>query len=213
MNLNEFVAKYEGQTVGYPDGSYVGECLSIVKRYILECFNLNPPPSGSGSAYGYWSNFPDPLGEVFKKVENTVDGVPKRGDIVIWQPWSTNQYGHIDIFLDGNEFWFNGFDQNWGGRHAHKVTHDYKNVVGWLTPKGIMYTEEEMTAVRLERDQNWNLYQAALAEANRLQKQIDEHECPIIPAPEPDDEWIANGKTETFVKDGITTTINYAVKG
>ena len=65
ISLQEFLTKYLGQSKGYPDGSYVGECLSIVKLYIKECFGINPPPSGTNSAYGYWSNFPSPLDTVF----------------------------------------------------------------------------------------------------------------------------------------------------
>ena len=67
MTFNEFVTKYEGKTVGYPDGSFVGECLSLVKVYMKETLGFNPPPSGSNSAYGYWSNFPKPLGDYYTK--------------------------------------------------------------------------------------------------------------------------------------------------
>ena len=135
MTLDDFIQKYEGQTKGYPtDTSYGGECLSLVKLYIKECFGINPPPSGTNSAYGYWSNFPSPLNTVFKKVVRTDTNVPKRGDIPIWKPTASNQYGHIDIFLEGTSSNFVGFDQNFYGRQAHKQKHDYNNVVGWLTP-------------------------------------------------------------------------------
>lgn len=60
--LEQFLSDYLGKSKGYPEGSFVGECLSIVKIYIKECFGINPPPSGTNSAYGYWSNFPNPLG-------------------------------------------------------------------------------------------------------------------------------------------------------
>jgi len=63
--LEQFLSDYLGKSKGYPDdNSYKGECLSIYKIYIKECFGINPPPSGTNSAYGYWSNFPNPLGEV-----------------------------------------------------------------------------------------------------------------------------------------------------
>lgn len=38
-------------------------------------------------------------------------------------------------------------------------------------------------------------------------------ENPITPPDETNDKFVINGKTETYTKDGITTTINYAVKG
>jgi len=52
--LEQFLSDYIGKSKGYPDDNYYkGECLSIVKIYIKECFGILPPPSGSGSAYGY----------------------------------------------------------------------------------------------------------------------------------------------------------------
>lgn len=135
MTLDEFISKYEGQEVGYPNDQYKGECLSLVKRYIEECFNIYPPPSGCGAARCYWTNFPDPLGVVFKKAENTPDLIPKKGWICVWDEGVGSGYGHIDIVISGDVARFEGFDQNWGGRHAHRVTHNYNNVYGFLVPK------------------------------------------------------------------------------
>jgi len=136
MTLQDFITQYTGKTLGYPDGQYVGECLSLVKRYFKEKYNFSPPPSGSNSAYGYWSNFPNPLPQYFKKVERSPGVLPKSGDIPIWKPTPNNPFGHIDICIDDNATTkgFTGFDQNWDGRHAHIQAHDYTNVVGWLTP-------------------------------------------------------------------------------
>lgn len=138
MTLQAFIDKYTGKTVGYPSGSYVGECLSIVKVYIKEVFGFNPPPSGSNSAYGYWSNFPSPLPIYFEKVGNTKTNIPKVGDIIIWDTNAGNGDGHIAIVVGADVNSFISFEQNWGGKHSHIQAHDYKNVVGWLTPKEIM---------------------------------------------------------------------------
>src|SRR3990167_7915539 len=137
IKVGGFVKKYEGQTLGYPEGSYVGQCLSLVKVYIKEVFGINPPPSGSNSAYGYWANFPAPLGEVFEKVPIYYhkNGPLFTGCIPIWDNNAGNGSGHIDIFLEGNDKSFTGFDANWGGTKAHKQSHDYTNIVGWLAPK------------------------------------------------------------------------------
>ena len=134
-NIDEFVEKYKGKTVGYPEGSYVGECLSLCKLYIKEIFGIDPPPSGSNSAYGYWTNFPNPLPTVFDKVQNTLTAVPQKGDIPIWNTSVGGGYGHIDIFVSGDVNAFTGFDQNWNGRQAHLQSHDYTNIVGWLKVK------------------------------------------------------------------------------
>lgn len=138
ITLEQFLKKYLGKSIGYPAGSYVGECLSIVKQYIKECFGIEPPPSGSGSAYGYWSNFPNPLGEKFEKIENTPTLIPQVGWIVIWKPWSTNQYGHIAIIKDGDTNRFVSYDQNWGTKNFVEINHTYKDVVGFLVPKQVI---------------------------------------------------------------------------
>lgn len=136
MNLDQFIEKYNGKRVCDLDGGYCGECLSLVKRYISEVFGINPPPSGVNSAYGYWSNFPDPLGAVFEKIPNTPSGIPQKGDIIIWG-LSAGSYGHISIFIEGTAGSFRSFDQNWSvGSNSHIQGHYYNNVIGWLHPKG-----------------------------------------------------------------------------
>lgn len=142
--LEQFLSDYLGKSKGYPDdNSYKGECLSIVKLYILECFGINPPASGSGSAYGYWSNFPNPLGEVFEKVLNTDDLIPQKGWIAIWQPWLSNPHGHISIVADGSTTGtLKNWSQNWTSRTFQLESNRYTNVIGFLKPKSII---EDMT--------------------------------------------------------------------
>lgn len=176
MTLDQFISKYMGKTVGYPDGQYVGECLSLVKWYCKDVFNFDPPPSGSNSAYGYWSNFPAPLSTYFTKVANTPDGVPKRGDIIIWDTNAGGGYGHIAIFLEGTASSFKSLDQNWNGKQTHEQGHYYTNVVGWLTP--IMpektYTQAEWQTERDERNKNWTSYQNTLTKVTELERNIEE---------------------------------------
>ena len=134
---DQFIKEYTGKTVCYPDGLYCGECLSLVKVYIRDRYKISPPASGVGSAYGYWTNFPDPLGSVLKKVENTPDLIPKKGWICVWDSFVGGGDGHIDIVADdkATKSQFNGFDANWNERQAHLVVHNYNNVYGFLAPK------------------------------------------------------------------------------
>lgn len=145
ITLQEFIKKYQGKYSGYPEGKYVGECLSIVKLYIKECFGIDPPPSGTNSAYGYWSNFPNPLPTVFSKMENTPDLIPKSGWIAIWKPWNTNEFGHIAIVDEGcTSTKLYNWAQNWTSRMFQKETNNYNNVVGFLVPK-VTSSEPDMT--------------------------------------------------------------------
>ena len=145
LTLEQFLSDYLGKSKGYPDGQFVGECLSIVKIYIKECFGINPPPSGTNSAYGYWSNFPNPLGEIFEKIENTDTLIPEKGWIVIWKPWETNKYGHIAIVKDGNLNNFNSYDQNWGTKNFVEINHTYDNVIGFLKPESSIISDMKLT--------------------------------------------------------------------
>lgn len=137
MTPQEFFKKYDGLTKGYPDDSkYLGECLSIVKLFIKEVHQINPPPSGTNSAYGYWSNFPDPLGTVFEKVSYTSGMDFYEGDIPIWKPTTSNPFGHIDILVKkDSESTFIGFDQNWNGKQSHFQQHNLINIAGCLRAK------------------------------------------------------------------------------
>lgn len=166
LSLDEFIKKYIGKTVGYPDGQYVGECLSSVKLFIKECFGISPPASGSGSAYGYWSNFPSPLGTIFEKIANDPGVVPVPGDIVIWNTNAGGGYGHISIctIASADSAKFTSWDQNWGGKEFHEVSHYYTNVVGWLHPKGVNTSDnQELDKLRKQVTD----LQAEVAEKNK----------------------------------------------
>ena len=139
MTLDGFIEKYKGKSVGYPnDNYYKGECLSLVKWYIKEVFGIDPPASGCNGARCYWSIFPSPLDNIFEKVPNRPDLVPKRGWVAVWDGSVGGGAGHIGIVADdkATKSTFNSFDSNWGSKTAQIVTHNYNNVYGFLVPKG-----------------------------------------------------------------------------
>jgi len=145
ITFNEFVNKYEGKTVGYPDdSSFKGECLSLTKWHIKEVYGINPPTSGCNAARCYWSVFPNPLGAVLKKVSLTGGLIPKRGWIAVWNSNAGSGYGHIASVLEADTNSFTSLDQNWNGRHAHRVKHDYTNIYGFLVP---LKEEEDMAVL------------------------------------------------------------------
>ena len=139
ISLDEFIEKYKGKSVGYPNDNYFkGECLSLVKWYIKEVFGIDPPASGCNGARCYWSIFPSPLDSIFEKVPNRPDLVPKRGWVAVWDGSVGGGAGHIAIVADdkATKSTFNSFDSNWGSKTAQIVTHNYNNVYGFLVPKG-----------------------------------------------------------------------------
>jgi len=158
MTYQNFLNTFLGASWGYPDNnSFKGECLSIVKIYIKECFGISPPPSGTNSAYGYWSNFPSPLGTVFEKVVNTDTLIPEAGWIAIWKPWDSNPYGHIAIVAeDSTTGTLKNYAQNWTSKVFQLESNRYTNVVGFLKPKIISsiptMTEEEQRILNFVRE-------------------------------------------------------------
>ena len=150
MTLEQFLNERLGKISCYPDNLFCGQCLSVVKLYIKECFGINPPPSGTNSAYGYWSNFPDPLGTVFEKIENTPDLIPEKGWIAVWKPWASNQYGHIAIVAEGcTKGTLKNNAQNWSSKVFQLESNRYTNVVGFLKPK-VYNKPEELPAMTEE---------------------------------------------------------------
>ena len=139
ISLDEFIEKYKGKSVCYPNDNYFkGECLSLVKWYIKEVFGIDPPASGCNGARCYWSIFPSPLDSIFEKVPNRPDLVPKRGWVAVWDGSVGGGAGHIGTVADdkATKSTFNSFDSNWGSKTAQIVTHNYNNVYGFLVPKG-----------------------------------------------------------------------------
>lgn len=133
MTFEQFITKYDGKGVNY-DGAYGNQCVDLYRQYVKEVCNVPQSPSVAG-AKDIWNNY---LSAHFDRIANTPTGVPSTGDIVIWGS-AIGQFGHIAIFISGNTKTFTSFDQNWpdtGGKGvAHKQSHDYKGVLGWLRLK------------------------------------------------------------------------------
>lgn len=129
MTLDEFVKKYNGkflEVAGSPGAE--DQCVDLANGYIRDVLKL-PIIQWTDA-----KNFPKhPIAkEHFEYIKNTPNGVPQKGDLIIW---SGTQWGHIAIFLSGDVNWFTSWDQNWPvGSVCHKVNHSYTNVVGWLRP-------------------------------------------------------------------------------
>lgn len=131
MNFDALIAKYNGQVINV----YGGECVALVALYCVE----NGKPIAYANAKDWW-NHPALTGAFTFEANRPTDynQVPQRGDIIIWDGGlaGSGGYGHIAIY-DGKVApgVFRSFDNNWGGRYCHFVTHTYANVIGWMRPK------------------------------------------------------------------------------
>jgi hypothetical protein len=72
------------------------QCVSLVKAYIRECYNLEP--GAWGNAIHYWTRTAQPLLTKFQQVSNSE---AQKGDIVILWGVNNNPLGHIGIATGG----------------------------------------------------------------------------------------------------------------
>jgi hypothetical protein len=139
MTLDDFIAQNNGKALDY-DGLYGAQCVDLIEFYLRDVFNQ---PPFYANAKDWYYNFGGLLAQRFDRVTNNPNDfnqIPSRGDIIIWDGnlSGSGGYGHIAVYLGKTGAGvFVSFDQNWGGMYCHQVSHNYNNVVGWLTPKAV----------------------------------------------------------------------------
>lgn len=134
MNYKEFFNKYNGKKVDF-DGYYGAQCVDLFNKYLVDVLNINNPIQmfPVASAFQIWDYAK--TNTEFTRIENTPEGVPQEGDIIIWKKTSNLPHGHVAIFDNGDVNRFKSFDQNWPiGSESKLVEHNYNGVQGWLRP-------------------------------------------------------------------------------
>jgi hypothetical protein len=135
LTFDAFVNKYIGRAVDY-DGSAGAQCVDLAKAYLKEVHGI-PQFSIGGSAMYYYLRFEQfaPLKGKFKRIKNTPDFVPLKGDIAVWNATKGGGHGHVAICTgEGDTKTFYSYDMNWNGKAMKKVKHDYKGFYGVLRP-------------------------------------------------------------------------------
>lgn len=139
MMIDQFIIKWDGKSIdvdGYPPEQPY-QCVDLIVQYMRD---VTGPVAFSGNAKDWFYNYGGDLASKYDLIKNNPSDpnqIPQKGDIVIFggnQPGSGG-FGHIDVFLSGDVSSWIGFDQNWGGAYAHRVTHNYVYVIGWLRKK------------------------------------------------------------------------------
>ena len=181
INFDDFIIKWTGKPVDF-DGIYPNQCMDLMHEYVYECLGiidksvLAKPWASRVFTEFAWAN-------LFDKIDNSPTGVPQRGDIIFWaealnyDATIKHGYGHVAIFISGDANKFKSFDANFPtGSLPHIQDHTYNHVLGWLRPKTqepmANVTQKEFDQTRLDRDKNWNLYQAAEETIKNLNAQI-----------------------------------------
>lgn len=138
MTIQEYFDAWNGkyrEVAG--GGDALNQCVDNANGFLRDVRNVDIIEHAN--ARDFWDRLPS---DKFDKILNTPDGVPQRGDIVIWDAW---EYGHIAIAEGtGDTGWFRSFDQNFPiGSPCHFVDHNYYGVKGWLRYKEDIMTEGE----------------------------------------------------------------------
>lgn len=128
MSYQDFVNKYNGKPVDF-DGQLGIQCMDLYQQYNKDVVGGPHIPS---NAKDVWNNYPK---DKYDRIANTPNGVPQKGDVMIWNGNVGGGYGHIGMFNEGNVWRFSSFDQNWIIKNAHIQEHNYTNLIGWLHPK------------------------------------------------------------------------------
>lgn len=181
MKYDDFLKKYTDKPIDF-DGAYGNQCMDLYRMYVQEVLGFPQSPSVTGAA-DVWTTY---LPEYYDKISNSPNGVPQKGDIVIWNKKAGGGYGHIAIFIEGSVDKFTSFDQNFPtGSYCHRQEHSYTNVYGWLHPKQqtedcetkLAWYEEEypkeqqrVIDARKERDDIKASYEGLTTEFNRLKE-------------------------------------------
>lgn len=132
LNYGSFIEKYEGKATDF-DGAAGVQCVDLAKAYLLEVFGV--PMFSVGSAKNYYEKFDEypHIKAKFKRIKNTPDFVPAKGDIAVWDASKGGGHGHVAICTgEGTKNYFYSFDQNWSVKKCVKVYHNYSGFLGVL---------------------------------------------------------------------------------
>jgi DNA-binding transcriptional MerR regulator len=133
--FDDFVMKWNGKPCEMEDPSAPDQCMDLAFAW-CDTMNVDRETIRHQFAYQVWTLPNDLTVQKFEYIPNTPNGVPKEGDLVIFNI-NVGSAGHISIATGkGNADNFESFDQNWSGvQYCRLITHVYTSVYGWLRKK------------------------------------------------------------------------------
>jgi hypothetical protein len=126
ITLEKFITKYNYQFPDFNDNSKP-LCIDLFRFYCQEvlCIPQMAPITSAWQLLDRWSYKKSYIG----------DGLPKRGDVIIWGPRLEGR-GHIAIFLEGDNHIFSSFEGNSLLKDEGSITgivkHSFNGVLGWM---------------------------------------------------------------------------------
>lgn len=133
LTLSQFVEKYMGIGIDF-DHAYSFQCVDLANQAAKDLYSYGP--FAGPTAASFWNSY-NPLW--YTKIPHQEEENPLPGDFIIWTQSSvvgTSSAGHIALCLSANKSAFISLDQNWNRiLVAHKETHSYAGVLGYLRSK------------------------------------------------------------------------------
>lgn len=172
MTIQSFLDFFNGIYCDY-DGAYGDQCFDLANAYSRWIGGQR----FSGATADLIFNQP---GDFYIQIPNTLDYVPQKGDIIIWN------WPHVGIATGNNSDTnqFEVLEQNDpGGSNCHiKIYHNYNGVLGALRPKQLPQNSDQtiIDQLRTERDTNWNLYTAEQQKNTDLQNQLTDCQNKVV---------------------------------
>lgn len=135
MTFDEFLERYLGKAIDY-DGAAGVQCVDFVKLYMRRVLGVEP--RAIGDAHAYYDDYARYafLKNNFIRIANDPEFIPRRGDVCVWKKELNGGRGHIAVASgEGTARHFYSYEQNWGGKAAKKVKHNYRYFAGALRPR------------------------------------------------------------------------------
>ena len=130
--FDNFFSQYNNKFVEKEDPNNKNQCMDLVFAYL----DLLKIPRATVRHLYASEAYTMPVDETLKYFElipNTPNGVPLKGDIVVWDKKYNGTAGHIGIAKGGNINTFECFEQNDPiGTPSHIQSYNYNFVLGWL---------------------------------------------------------------------------------
>jgi len=125
QELDNFIVANDGHIVDL-DHVFAGQCVDLVDLWGL---TIGAPLPAVPSA----KDFAGMSIAGYTWVQNTPEGVPDPGDVVVFNTRIGGPHGHTSVFVQGDTNSFVSFDQNFPteGAPCARVTHNYDAVEGW----------------------------------------------------------------------------------
>ena len=99
----DFEKKYLGRKVRD------GQCVALFRQYVEECYGIPHTGTVEGAIDVWKTRYSNPL---IRKYFDVVEGRPVEGDVIFFNPTSSNKYGHVALVLEDRGDGFNCLEQD-----------------------------------------------------------------------------------------------------